>query len=198
MEADIPLVIWYHATTKAAAPSILDQGFAAGTYFAEHLSDLDEYREAYIFEVAFPNSCKSEAGWQMLATNAVAADRIVRHYILRHTPIYYNEELGQAIEQSWGGTPDSLRHSSRRTAPSESQLRRFTASLLSTYGYLYAKREQYEVCQRLMLIAKQILEDPPRTNVMALWEDNASDTDVELTEQIDSVLDQVRKATIKH
>lgn len=95
-----PHTIWYHGTTAENAERIRKEGFRAGTYFGADLADAVEFGGDHIFEVPFPSSWKSEAGWQMTADKPVPPEAIVAHYLFIKEVIYENETLRERVFQS--------------------------------------------------------------------------------------------------
>jgi hypothetical protein len=94
------LKIWYHGTTEDAARSILREGFRAGTYFAEHLEDAVWFGGGFVFEVAFPATWTSEAGWQMTVAERFSPDRIVGLWRFTPEQLHENAALRTAVFES--------------------------------------------------------------------------------------------------
>ncbi len=77
------LTIYFHGTNAKNAKKIMKEGFKKETWYADHLEDALYHGGNHIFWVAVKWIGRRTYTWQILASNAISKNRIVRYEIYK-------------------------------------------------------------------------------------------------------------------
>ncbi len=90
------LRIWFHGTTRENAEQIQEEGFKIGTYFAKHLEDAIGYGGQHVLWVAI-DFRSSPLKWQVINSNVISPDRIVRYEAYKIKCLFKNKALRKKV-----------------------------------------------------------------------------------------------------
>ena len=122
--------ICYHGTDRAAAESILREGFRARTYFAQHLEDALAFGGLHVFEVAFGEEAR-ELDWQFRIQRKRPSKHIVRYTVYKKpSQVFENGKLRERVFKSnfkspraWQDSGKSKSHANKGVMPSGKESR---------------------------------------------------------------------------